>query len=65
MNKSKNRFRKLIYLIVIVLFIGGSLIPAYCREEPGKMPSFSGGAGTPEDPYLISTAEDLLAFSEV
>ncbi|HQA66243.1 MAG TPA: S-layer homology domain-containing protein [Bacillota bacterium] len=65
MNKSKNRFRKLIFLIVIVLFIGGSLIPAYCREEPGKMPSFSGGAGTPEDPYLISTAEDLLAFSEV
>ena len=65
MNKSKNRFRKLIYLIVVVLFIGGSLVPAYCQEEPGKMPSFSGGAGTPEDPYLISTAEDLLAFSEV
>ena len=65
MNKSKNRFRKLVFLFVIVLFIGGSLIPAYCREEPGKMPSFSGGAGTPEDPYLISTAEDLLAFSEV
>ncbi|HNU79871.1 MAG TPA: S-layer homology domain-containing protein [Bacillota bacterium] len=65
MNKSKNRFRKLVYLIVTVLFIGGSLIPAYCQEEPGKMPSFSGGAGTPEDPYLISTAEDLLAFSEV
>ncbi|HQL37234.1 MAG TPA: S-layer homology domain-containing protein [Bacillota bacterium] len=65
MNKSKNRFRRLIYLIVTVLFIGGSLIPAYCQEGPGKMPSFSGGTGTQEDPYLISTAADLLAFSEV
>jgi hypothetical protein len=65
MNLSKKRFRNFVFVIMTVLFIGGSLISAYCQEELGKMPSFSGGAGTPEDPYLISTAEDLLAFSEV
>ncbi len=65
MNKSKKWFRGFAYVIMLVLFIVVSLIPVHCQETGGKLPSFSGGTGTSENPYIISTVADLLDFSEV
>lgn len=55
-------------IFLIVLLIGGSMIPAFAQEQGQNNPviaTFSGGTGTPQDPYLISSPEDLLAMSEL
>lgn len=64
MDIRSNRFKGFVSVTLVVLLIWGNLIPAIAREEVGIMPSFSGGSGTPGDPYLIAAAADLFAFCE-
>lgn len=64
MNKYRNCFKSFISMILLVILIGGSFIPVIAQVDHNKIYSFSGGEGSPGNPYLISTAGDLLALSE-
>ena len=52
----KRRMLSIILTLAMVL----SLLPVTAAAEGG----FGGGSGTPEEPYLISTAEQLREFAE-
>lgn len=55
------KLRKLTALLIAgTLAIAGSLLPASADGT-----SFSGGTGTASDPYLISSADDLVELSEL
>ncbi len=74
------RFKWFLSVILVLAFICAGVIPIMAQEdEPERLPaqeepqhdgsqhkvySFSGGKGTAQDPYIISTVDDLLAFSE-
>ena len=67
MYKGKCWISGFISMILIVILIGGSMIPAFAQENEQSIPviyTFSGGTGTQQDPYLISSVRDLLALSE-
>ena len=67
MYKGRYWLRGFISMISVVILIRGSMNPAFAQEHERSIPviyTFSGGTGTPQDPYLISSVRDLLDLSE-
>ena len=59
--------KKRIASAVMALILCLTLLPATAlADEPGntQMPTYSGGSGTEDDPWLISTVEDLKTLAE-
>lgn len=63
MNIDKKLLRYFTYVILAALFLGQNSFLVHAQEEQGKMFSYSGGAGTPNNPYIISTVKDLMDLS--
>ncbi|NLD49865.1 MAG: S-layer homology domain-containing protein [Clostridiaceae bacterium] len=64
MNIDKKLLRCFMYIVLVALIIGQSSFPVHTQEEQRKILSYSGGSGTPNNPYLISTLKDLMDLSE-
>lgn len=62
-NIFKSYIKKIITSIIIMTIIVGAF-PSYAMEQE-KNHNFSGGEGTKKNPFLISSAEDLLVLSDV
>jgi hypothetical protein len=75
-KQSGIRFKWFLSLILVLMLICMSVIPTIAqKEEPQHLSSeddepqhnvytFSGGKGTAQDPYIISSVDDLLVFTE-
>lgn len=67
MMKRKNFLTKSLALLcsmIMALTLVATGAEALIAKAAVVMPKYSGGTGTQEDPYLISTADDLVAMSE-
>lgn len=48
-----------VFLMAVLMLAAMSALPVFAET-----PAYSGGSGTADDPYLLSTPEDLVALSE-
>lgn len=60
-----NRLLKKIILGVIVLTLISTRSLLVCAEDENTPIKFSGGEGTEDNPYLISSSSDLIAISDI
>lgn len=64
MREIKKGSKSFVSIILLLILIGGSIMPVHGEEKQHKIYSFSGGDGSSSSPYLLSTVEDLLDLSE-